>query len=84
MPSSQAAANLTHVPDAAEGFITLAKSQEEEEEENPREQHGVTSRGWAVVARMAVDNADKMELRKVGSGDTKGKESRVDAKVLFP
>lgn len=52
MPSSQATANLTHVPDTAERFIARAKSQEremeeEEEEENSSEQHGVISMGWA-------------------------------------
>lgn len=62
MPSSQTTASLTHGPDAAEGFTTLAKSQEGEmeEEEKPSEQHGVTSMGWAVMARMAVDNTDEM------------------------
>lgn len=72
MPSSQATANLTHVPNTAEGFITLAKSQEQEmkeEEDNSSEQHGVTSMGWAVMARMAVDNTDeKATFPGIGKG----------------
>lgn len=33
---------------------------EEEEEDNPSERCGVTSIGWAVMARIAVDNTDEM------------------------
>ena len=34
--------------------------EEEEEEDNPLDQHGVTSMWWAVMARMAVDDTDEM------------------------
>lgn len=83
MSSSQATANLSHVPDTAEGSRTLAKNQEwemQEEEENPSEQCGVTSMGWAVMARMAVDNTDEMAtfpgIGKGWEGRYKGKRKQ--------
>lgn len=65
MPSSQATVTLTCASATAERFITLAKRQEqemEEEEDNPLDQHGVMSIGWAAMTRMAVDDIDEMVM----------------------
>jgi len=60
-PSSQATVTLAHA--TAMWFIPLAKRQPQEmEEENPSHQHRVTSTGWVVMARMAVDDTDEMAM----------------------
>ncbi|KAF4790979.1 hypothetical protein TURU_135447 [Turdus rufiventris] len=88
MPSSQATANLTHVPDTAERFITRAKSQEwemeeEEEEENSSEQHGRMNSSTADVVPGCV--MDPVTKAAEGAGSTlpmEGRDRRSQARKM--
>lgn len=50
---------------------------EEEEEDNPLDQHGLMSIGWAVMARMAVNDTDEMVTF---AGTVRGWEGRCKGK----